>query len=95
LQNNLNDFFFISFKSTNTLNSQYLSDNVKIKKNRYYSADFNKSFSSTLTDFKINQFLPLIPNGNWLIFQLSPFWVWGKKAEKSQKNLICQSRIRL
>jgi hypothetical protein len=48
---------------------------------------------STLTDFKINQFLPLIPNGNWLIFQLSPFWVWGKKAEKSRKNLICQSRI--
>jgi hypothetical protein len=48
---------------------------------------------STVTDFKINQFLPLIPNGNWLIFQLSPFWVWGKKAEKSLKNLICQSRI--
>ena len=50
--------------------------------------------NSTLTDFKINQFLPLIPKGNCLIFQLSPFWVWGKKAEKSQKNLICQSRIK-
>jgi len=57
---------------------------------------FNAIFiNSTLTDFKINQFLPLIPNGNWLIFQLSPFWVWGKKAEKSQKNLIYQSRINL
>jgi hypothetical protein len=51
--------------------------------------------NSALTDFKINQFLPLIPKGNWLIFQLSPFWVWGKKAEKSQKNLICQSRIQI
>jgi len=50
--------------------------------------------NSTLADFKINQFLPLIPKGNWLIFQLSPFWVWGKKAEKSQKNLICQSSIK-
>jgi len=54
----------------------------------------NKQFNSTLTDFKINQFLPLIPKRNWLIFQLSPFRVRGKKAEKSQKNLICQSRIK-
>jgi hypothetical protein len=50
--------------------------------------------NSTLTDFKINQLLPLIPKGNWLIFQLSPFWAWGKKAEKSQKNIICQNRIK-
>jgi hypothetical protein len=28
------------------------------------------------------------------IFQFSPFWVWGKKAEKSQKNLISQIKIR-
>jgi hypothetical protein len=48
---------------------------------------------STLTDFKINLFLPLIPKGNRLIFQLSPFRVRGKKAEKSFKVLICQSRI--
>jgi hypothetical protein len=45
---------------------------------------------STLTDFKINQFLPSIPKGNWLIFQLSPFRVRGKKAEKLYKKLICQ-----
>jgi hypothetical protein len=46
--------------------------------------------NSTLTDFKINQFLPSIPKGNWLIFQPSPFRVRGKKAEKLYKNLIGQ-----
>jgi hypothetical protein len=38
--------------------------------------------------FQNQPVLPLIPKGNWLIFQLSPFWVWGRKAEKSLKNLI-------
>jgi hypothetical protein len=76
------------FKKTKQVKTIFHSFNKIFVRKKY---DFN----STLTDFKINQFLPLIPKGNWLIFQLSPFWVWGKKAEKSQKNLICQSRINM
>ncbi len=36
----------------------------------------------------------LDPEGNGLIFRLSPFRVGAKKSEKSNPGLICQSRIR-
>jgi len=40
-----------------------------------------KSVGSTLTDLKINLFLPLIPKGNRLIFSFHPFGFGTKKLK--------------
>ncbi len=55
-------------------------------------------FNSTLTDsmtIEKSTWSTPYPKGCRLIFLLSPFKVRGKKAEKSDLKLICQSRINI